>query len=347
MNRVMFAILSILDKNQEPVNSAQITDNLVLQGIEISERTVRHYLKKLDEAGFTANGTRRGRKITQSGREELCRGFAMNRVGFIIDRINRLSLSADFNPDTARGRVVMNVSHVPAEKTAEALDMLEEVMSSPYALCDRIFVARGGERIGDAAVPEGMTAIGTVCSVTINALFLRSGIPVRPRVGGIIEVVNRKPTRFQSFISYEHSTVAPLETFIRSRMTRVLQALLTGEGCVLGSFREIPGEGLFASRSLCRKLQRWGFRSTFLHGCAFKPLLGIGVSEGMVGLVDIGGLNPAAALAEAGLSVGTSAMAAMQDFSDLKPVREVAGRLRSSALSPLPCSSHMGLEAGM
>lgn len=318
----MFAILSILDRYQGPARSSQIVSHLSSQGMRISGRTARFYLKKLDEHGFTANCSRRGRMITDKGRDELRQGYVYDRVGFIIDKINRLSVLTDFHPDTGRGKVILNVSYVPEDNVEQALEVLDTVFNSPYALNDRIAFARSGERIGDVAIPAGMTGIGTLCSITINGIFLRSGIPIRPRVGGIVEIANRKPIRFRSFISYEHSSVAPLEIFIRSRMTGVLDTLESGCGSILASFREIPGESLFAARRLTQKLLRFGFRNTTLHGYAFQPLLGIPVTEGMVGLVELGGLNPSAALAEAGLSTGTRAMATMHEYTDLRPVSE-------------------------
>lgn len=326
MNRVMFAILSVLDRHQGPVRSSQVVSQLEAQGVEISGRTARLYLKKLDEHGFTSSCSRRGRVITDKGRSELRQGFVCDRVGFVIDRINRLSVLTDFHPDTGRGRVILNVSCVPEDGFKQALEVLDRVFNSPYALSDRIVCARSEERIGDVTVPAGMIGIGTLCSITINGVFLRSGIPIRPRFGGIVEVANRKPTRFRSFISYEHSSVAPLEIFIRSRMTGVLDALKSGCGSVLASFREIPGESLFASRRLTQRLAESGFRNTTLHGYSFQPLLGMPVTEGMVGLVELGGLNPSAALAEAGLSVGTRAMATMYEYTDLRPIGEFLDR---------------------
>jgi hypothetical protein len=322
MNRIMFAILSFLDRHPGPARSEPIASHLASQGMEISGRTARHYLKRLDGQGFTSNCSKRGRMITEKGRSELRQGFVFNRVGFIIDRINRLSVMTDFNPDMGRGKVILNVSYVPEDTLEQSLEVLDAVFSSPYALSDRIVLARGGGHIGEMGIPDGMVGIGTVCSITINGVFLRSGIPVRPRVGGIVEIVNRKPVRFKSFISYEHSSVAPLEIFIKGRMTGVLETLESGNGSILGSFREIPGESLFASRRLSQKLAMRGFRNTTLHGYAFQPLLGISVTEGMVGLVELGGLNPCAALAEAGLGVNTRAMATMFEYTDLRPLGE-------------------------
>jgi len=41
------------------------------------------------------------------------------------------------------------------------------------------------------------------CSVTINGIFLKAGIPVTSRFGGVVEIVDGKPERFISLISYE------------------------------------------------------------------------------------------------------------------------------------------------
>jgi HTH-type transcriptional regulator, global nitrogen regulator NrpRI len=320
VDKITFTILSILDKHQGPFLSAQIVSHLISQGMDISDRTARHYLQKLDEKGFTTNSSKRGRMITEKGQKEIRRGFAYNHIGPIIDRINRLSLMADFNPDTGTGKVILNVSHVRKDDVEKALHVLDAIFLSPYALCDRVVLVENGRHLQDIEVPDGLVGIGTVCSITINAIFLKGGIPIRPRVGGIIEIARRKPVRFESFISYEDSCVTPLEVFITNRKTSVLHTLVSGDGSILGSLREIPQDSLFASRVLMQKLMKCGFRNTTLYGYAFSPLLGIPITEGMVGLVEIGGLNACAALCEAGLSVYTNAMASMYEYSDMKPI---------------------------
>lgn len=320
MNRIMFTILSILDKRQGPIRSAQIVSLLVSQGMDISDRTARYYLQKLDEKGFTTNSSKLGRMITEKGQDEIRSQFVYNRVEPIIDRINRLSLMTDFDPDTRRGKVILNVSHVRKDDVEKALHVLDTIFSSPYALCDRVVLAENGGHLQGIKVPDGLVGIGTVCSITLNGIFLRSGIPIRPRVGGIIEIAGRKPVCFQSFISYEDSTVAPLEDFITNQKTSVLHTLVSGDGNILGSLREIPQDSLFSSRVLTQKLIKCGFRNTTLYGFAFSPLLGIPITEGMVGLVEIGGLNPCAALSEAGLSIHTKAMATMYEYSALLPI---------------------------
>ncbi len=53
MNRTMFTILRVLDKYEDIVGSIELSRELLNHGIELSERTVRHYLKLLDHMGMT------------------------------------------------------------------------------------------------------------------------------------------------------------------------------------------------------------------------------------------------------------------------------------------------------
>ncbi len=58
--RKRLAVLDVLSANDRPLGSSKITDILVAQGMEISERTVRLYLLELDNQGMTENLGRRG-----------------------------------------------------------------------------------------------------------------------------------------------------------------------------------------------------------------------------------------------------------------------------------------------
>jgi hypothetical protein len=276
----------------------------------------------LDEEGFTANCTKRRRIITEKGRRELHQGFVSNRVGFIINKINNLSVLMDFDPDNLSGKVILNVALVQEEKAAEAFEILTDASGSPYAVSDKIATAPGTELLGDIQVPPGLMGIGTVCSITLNGIFLKMGIPVYPRFGGIVEIEKTKPVRFHSFISYDSSSLAPLEIFIKSKMTEVRSTIETGNGNVLGSFREIPENCTLDARRLIHKMMECGFKDTVIFGQAGKPLLSIPVAEGRVGLVVLGGLNPIAALAEAGICVNIQAMATLYEYSDLKSISD-------------------------
>ena len=69
-DRTEYEILSILDRKNRAVDSAEIEKELKKAGIDISRRRINQYLEVLDEKGFTENLGRDGRRITSGGRRE-------------------------------------------------------------------------------------------------------------------------------------------------------------------------------------------------------------------------------------------------------------------------------------
>ena len=327
MRKQMFDILNVLNDGQKRMNSREITRELHLQGIAMSDRTVRYYFKILDEEGYTEGNHGRGRTITRKGEEELGRTFAFRRVGSVLNRISNLSFLTDLDLKTGKGGVILNITLVPEAKIGEVRDLLGGALNSAYGMSNRIAVWRQGETIGSLTVPEHMAAIGTVCSITLNGVLLKAGVAVSSRFGGVVEIIENSPTRFLSVISYQGSSVAPLRIFMKSRMTDVLGVLRFGMGRVLGSFSEIPDVGLEKAKKVVREMEKIGFRGRVLFGKPGQTLLGIPVTPGKVGLVVLGGLNPAAAIMEEGIAEETHAMAALYDYSEMSPVENPANRL--------------------
>jgi hypothetical protein len=193
-------------------------------------------------------------------------------------------------------------------------------------MSDRVILAREGEKIGNVIVPKGMVGLGTICSVTINGIFLKAGIPVASRFGGVVETANGKPLRFVSLISYDGSSLDPLEVFIKSKMTAVSKAVAGGPGRILASYREIPVVCLEKAKKLARTLQDRGIRGILLIGSPNKPLLEVPVGIDKAGIVIIGGLNPVAVLEEHGIATESKAMSTLFEYSHLAPFKEVLGR---------------------
>ena len=117
MNKTMFTILRVLDKYEDIVGSIELSRELLNHGIELSERTVRHYLKLLDHMGMTRVQGKRGRVITEKGKGELNKAFVSERINFIISKIDSLSYLTDFNIDTLKGNIILNISFFSREKT--------------------------------------------------------------------------------------------------------------------------------------------------------------------------------------------------------------------------------------
>jgi repressor of nif and glnA expression len=318
----MFTLLRVLDKQQGAVGSAELSKQLLSHGIELSERTVRYYLKLMDESGFTQVPGKRGRTITENGKEELNHAFVSERVNFVISKIDSLSFLTDFSVDTLRGNIILNISFFHEKKLREALRIMADIFDSPYAMSNRIIIEKGGGRIGDVIVPRGTVGIGTICSITLNGIFLKAGISVTSKYGGVIEVEDGNPKRFTSLISYEGSSVDPLEIFIKSGMTDVIGAIKQKSGKILASFREIPVVSINEAEKLRDKLSKKALGGKIIFGKPNQPLLDIPVGVDKVGMIVAGGLNPVAAVEESGISTETHAMSTLYEYSKLSNFNE-------------------------
>jgi len=322
MNKTMLSILKVLDKHTDIIGSGEISKELKIHGIDLTERTVRYHLKFLDEKGMTEVFGKEGRKITDKGRDELKNSRVLEKVGFVISKIEAYSYQTTIDLDTMKGRVILNISYLPEGRLDECLRLMSNVFKTPYVMSDRVIVARSGQRIGDIVVPHGKAAIGTVCSVTINGIFLKAGIPVTSRFGGVLEINKGVPKRFLSLISYEGSSLDPLEVFIRSKMTDVTGAVNSGNGMILASYREIPTVCIDQAKELAKRMKEKGISGVLHIGEPNRPVFEVPVGLDKVGVVIVGGLNPLALIEESGISTDSKAMSTLFEFSDLSPFKK-------------------------
>ncbi len=324
MSKTMLAILKVLDKQPDTIiGSREISRQLKFHGIDLTERTVRYHLKILDAGGFTNVFGKEGRKITHKGREELAQASVSEKVGFINSKIETLSYLTDLDLEKNEGNVILNVSYFPEERLKDALRIMRPIFSSPYIMCDKVVMHQSGEKIGEIIVPDGQIGFGTVCSVTINGIFLKAGIPVTSRFGGVLQIENSELSRFTALISYEGSSLDPLEIFIKSRMTDVLGAVKNRYGKILASFREIPIVSLEKVRQLSEELEKKGISGILIIGNPNQPLLEMPVAMDKAGMVIVGGLNPIAALEEKGIPTMSKAMSTLYRFSELIKFKEL------------------------
>ena len=100
-------------------------------------------------------------------------------------------------------------------------------------------------------------------------------------------------------------------------MTSVLDAVRTGAGKVLAGFREVPVACLPEAKDIIDKLAQIGFSGTVVIGEPNQPALQIPVSSGYAGLVILAGLNPLAAVEEAGIDTQNMSLSMMMDFQKL------------------------------
>jgi HTH-type transcriptional regulator, global nitrogen regulator NrpRI len=320
----MLSILKVLDRQPDTIlGSREISRQLKLHGIELTERTVRYHLRILDERGFTKVFGKEGRMITRNGREELSQAHVSEKIGFVSSRIETLSFLTTFDIEKNDGNIILNISYFPEKNLKEALRVMKPVFYSPYVMCDKVLLRRSEEKIGDIPVPKGQIGFGTVCSVTINGIFLKAGIPITSKFGGLLQIEDSEPSRFTALISYEGSSLDPLEIFIKSRMTDVTDAVKNHSGKILASFREVPVVSIGEATQLCQKLYEKNIRGVLMIGNPNQPLLEMPVGLDKTGMIIVGGLNPIAALEETDIMTTSKAMSNLHRFSDLIRFRDI------------------------
>lgn len=186
-----------------------------------------------------------------------------------------------------------------------------------------------GETVGEMTIPKDKVGFGTVCSITLNGVLLKHGIPVASIFGGLLELREGQPTRFVEIIHYDGTSIDPLEVFICSGMTDYHGAISTGNGRIGASYREVPERSCDAVQNLAKRLSVVGLGGFMQIGAANREIMGLQPSHGRIGLALIGGLNPIAILEEEGHRVHSYALAGLLDYGRLIPYQELPDALQS------------------
>ena len=321
------AILETLHRSGELLSSARITELLMTQGVDVSERSVRLYLQELDEEGLTDNHGRRGRSITEKGKREAGTSRVLERIGLLSGKIDSMAYQMDFDPALRRGSVVVNVSAIPLDEfTDERRKLIEKVFSKGYSMGKLLALFEPGDTSVDIDIPAGYIGIGTVCSITLNGVLLRRGIPTFSRFGGLMEMRGGNPVRFVDIIHYDGTSIDPLVVFIRSGMADYIGAVTSGNGRIGASFREFPADSAEAVRNISEQLETLGLGSLLCLGNPGQSLYGVPVGPQRIGAIIIGGLNPMSIFEETGLRIQSSALSSLVDFNRLFHYSELKDR---------------------
>jgi hypothetical protein len=324
IERKTLLILRILHEAGGPLGSRILARKMQDRGYAPSERAVRYHLKLMDERGLTRLVDQRdGRMITARGIDELGEARVRDKVGLAISRIEILAFQTTFNPETGDGLLPINISFFSTASFPSALKIMRPVFASGFAVSNHVAMARAGQYLGDVLVPKGKIGFATVCSIVVNGVLLKHGIPMDSKFGGILQLKNRHPLRFTELIYYSGSSLDPSEVFIRGKMTSVGSATEKGEGTILANFREIPAPCHALTCDLLAKMGKAGINGVLVTGRISEPVCQVPVEVNKVGIILIGGLNPAARVQEAGLDVENQAMSSVMDYGALQPFDEL------------------------
>lgn len=324
IERKVLLILKILNENSESQGARVIARKMKERGVQLSERTVRYHLKLMDERGLTKLvGRRDGRIITPLGLDEINNARVRDKISLSISRIDVLSFKTTFDIKKRRGLVPVNISFFPQKQFAKALAVMKPVFKKKIAVSELVATAPAGKKLGDVTVPEGKIGLATVCSILINGVLLKHGIPIDSKFGGILQVKNGEPLRFVELINYSGSSLDPSEIFIRGRMTSVREVAKKGEGKILANFREIPSLSRSLVENIISDFNKVGIGGTLSIGTVGNPICQTDVDINKVGLILVGGLNPVAAAYEEGIDVDNKAMSTVMEYEDLISIQEM------------------------
>jgi repressor of nif and glnA expression len=191
-------------------------------------------------------------------------------------------------------------------------------------ISDRVAVAFEKESLGEVTVPEGKIGLATVCSVALNGVLLKSGVPMASKFSAILQIKNNQPLRFVEIIEYAGCSLDPSEVFLRARMTSVNEVARTGQGRILATFREIPAICRPTADEVMAKLKNIGVGGLVATGTGGSTLCGIRVEPNQVGVVLVNGLNPVAAAAEAGFESENYSMCTTMEYRSLVKFSELS-----------------------
>jgi len=305
--RKYIEILRILKEHNEPVGAKRLSELMADRGFMLSDRAVQYYLSYLDTMGFTEKVGNQGRMLTPIGLAETDNALVDDRIGFVISKLERLAYRSTFDPATGTGDVAYNLSIVPKESFERVIAAFDEVVKagcgffSSYRIIDR-----------DPRIPSDSVGVITLCSISMDGVFQRDGIPVKMAYGGRLEIENGTPRQFRDLIGYRGTTIDPLELFISSGLTSINAFARTRTGIALANVREVPGSAKTQVEETIRLMNDCGFVFPVTMGNQVFNLPG---NPFRISIVAFSGLNYIANCVEQGLEITTEIGAGNIPFS--------------------------------
>ncbi|HOX35279.1 MAG TPA: NrpR regulatory domain-containing protein [Methanoregulaceae archaeon] len=305
--RKYIEILRILKEHQEPVGAKRLSELMAERGFILSDRAVQYYLSYLDAMGFTEKIGNQGRILTPLGLQETDNALVDDRIGFIISRLERLAYRSTFDPETGSGDVAYNLSIVPEESLDSVRSAFDAVIHagcgffSSYRIVDH-----------DPRVPPGSVGLITLCSISMDGVFQRKGVPVKMAYGGRLEIEKGSPRRFADLIGYRGTTIDPLELFISAGLTTISSYCATGTGIALANVREVPASAQQKVSEIIRIMNDCGFIFPVKMG---NDIFNLPHTPYRTSIVAFSGLNFIGLTVEQGIEIKTEIGAGNIPFS--------------------------------
>jgi repressor of nif and glnA expression len=249
-------------------------------------------------------------------------GSSESGLTFVNNRIEDLAMEVSYNPGENTGKIIFNLSLIQKENLEAGIGLFKAAYRAGLSVSDRIRILSEKEEVNDLAIPEGLAGICTLCTITLDGILLRKGVPIRPIGGGLVEIDDRVPRRFTHMILYEATTIDPLEVLVAQDLTSITRVMREGSGTILANLRECHMEAESLVMGLLDDLSEAGFTGILEVGAPNVPILGVPVDPQYFGLAMVGGTNPMAVLKEEGIPVVTKALKGVMDVAEMGSIRD-------------------------
>jgi HTH-type transcriptional regulator, global nitrogen regulator NrpRI len=310
--RKYIEILRILKEHRDPMGAKRLSEIMSERGFVLSDRAVQYYLSYLDTMGFTEKVGNQGRTLTPMGLEETDNALVDDRIGFVISKLERLAYRSTFDPVTSTGDVAYNLSIVPSESQDPVKSAFDEVMKAgcgffnSYRIIDH-----------DPRIPPGHVGFITICSISMDGVFQRQGIPVRMAFGGRLEIENGTPRQFRDLIGYRGTTIDPLELFISSGLTAITSFARSKSGIALANVREVPCAARPLVEETIHQMNACGFIFPVMMG---NQVLNLPENPYRLSIIAFSGLNYIGNAVEQGIKIKTEIGAGNIPFSKIQEI---------------------------
>lgn len=244
-------------------------------------------------------------------------------IQFTSSRIEDLMFKTTFDPDTGEGDVIVNVSFIDENIRDDVFEIFKMALTSGLSVNSYVKILDQGDAIGEMIVEKGKIGIATVCSITIDGVLLKAGIPIKPKLGGIVQIKNGDPVRFTDVLTYASTTIDPLEVLMSQKLTSITRVLRTNNGNILANLREAPMAARDDIERILSDLVDTGLSGILEVSEPNTRILDVPVERDHLGIVVIGGTNPMAAVQEYGIPIHTNAMSTIIDINELSHISEV------------------------
>ena len=279
----MIEILRILNEQNKAIGSKIIANELKKKGYNLGERAVRYHMQILDEKGYTERIGYSGRIITDLGKIKLEKGLIYDQVDFIHSKLEEMIYKTNLTHETQIGDIITNKVETYDK---DVIQPIKKAMKNGLAVSPLINITE------ETTNNKTKYTIKTICSTTIDGVLLSNGIPSQPIYGGLVEIENYKPTHFTEIISYNKTSLSPINAFISKDMTSVQKVIEEGNGIIPANFRVIPSNTKEKTIEILKKLEKINIDGVLSIGQNGEITLGIPVSKDLIGVTIIGGVTP-------------------------------------------------------